>query len=175
MPEAQIDSTQPQILCIDDTPANLKILRAILEPLGYQVLVASNGKTALQIAQGTTADLILLDVVMPGMDGYTVCRKLREDEATKHIPVIFITIKEEKESVVAAFQSGGVDYIIKPFYEEEVLLRVQTHLEIARLTKDLLTKNRMLEQQAAELTKANEQLLLEITKRQQAEEALEAV
>jgi len=167
----QIDSQRPQVLIVDDTPDNLKILWDVLEPEGYKILAAPNGKTALRIATGALPDIILLDILMPDMNGYEVCRRLKENETTKQIPVIFITVRDDKESVIEGFRAGGVDYIIKPFENEEVLLRVKTHLEINRLTQALAAKNRDLEQRTEALTLANQRLKQEIAKRQQAEEA----
>ncbi|MCZ6677003.1 MAG: sigma-54 dependent transcriptional regulator [Candidatus Poribacteria bacterium] len=153
-----------KILIVDDVPANLNTLYAILDRAGYEVLAAPNGAIALKNAAQATPDIILLDIMMPNLDGYEVCRKLKQNPATARIPVIFITAKEEKESLHQAFRVGGVDYIQKPFEKEELLLRIETHLEICRLTKQLLEKN-------TALTLANEQLRLEIAGRQQAEEA----
>ncbi|MFC1715539.1 sigma-54-dependent transcriptional regulator [Candidatus Poribacteria bacterium] len=150
---------QPQILIVDDVPANLKVLRDALEPAGYNILAASNGEAALRIAGSALPDIILLDVMMPpGIDGYEVCHRLKQNEATQHIPVIFITMKDEKESLVEGFRAGGVDYITKPFEAEEVHVRVENHLEISRLTRELLEKNRELQE--------------EITRREQAEDSL---
>jgi len=159
MSEAQFNSVRPRLLIVDDVPANLKLLRDALEPEGYKILGAPNGETALRIAIGALPDIILLDVVMPDMNGYEVCRRLKENEATRHIPVLFVTVKEEKESLVEGFQVGGVDYITKPFEKEEVLARVETHLKISRLTQELLQKNQALQQ--------------EITRREQAEDSLQ--
>lgn len=151
---------QPQVLIVDDVPANLKVLRDALEPAGYDILAASNGEAALRIAASALPDIILLDIMMPpGMDGYQVCRRLKENEATQHIPVIFITMKDQKESLVEGFRAGGVDYITKPFEAEEVHVRVENHLEISRLTRELLEKNRELQE--------------EITRREQAEDSLQ--
>jgi DNA-binding NtrC family response regulator len=161
--------SNPQILIVDDLPANLKVLRDALEPEGYSILGASNGETALKIAAGALPDLILLDVLMPGMDGYEVCRRLKQNETTRHIPVIFVTVRDDKESILQGFRAGGVDYITKPFEKEEVLLRVKTHLEIKLLTEMLAQRNRELERQAMELKRANRQLQQEIAKRKQAE------
>ena len=167
-----------KVLIVDDVPDNLKILRDTLEPKGYKIIVATNGKAALRAADRYLPNLILLDIVMPEMDGYEVCRRLKQNETTQHIPVIFITVMEEKKSVIKGFHVGAVDYITKPFEKEEVQLRVKTHLEINRLTQALAQKNGDLEQRTDELTllnqqlqQANEQLQLEITKRKQAEEA----
>jgi len=163
----EIDATQTRVLIVDDVAANLKVLRDALEPKGYEILGASNGKTALKIAVKALPDIILLDIMMPnGMDGYEVCRQLKQNEATADIPVIFITMKDEEESIVEGFQVGSVDYITKPFYEEEVLVRVETHLKISRLTKELAENN-------AKLQKANTELLQEIARREEAEQSLD--
>jgi len=154
------EDARPKVLIVDDVPANIKILCDVLEPKGYEMLVSSNGETALKIATHTLPDIILLDILMPpGIDGYEVCRRLKQNEQTAHIPVIFITVLEEKESIVEGFRSGGVDYINKSFHEEEVLVRIETHLNNSRLTQELLQKNQELEQ--------------EIARREQAEEAQE--
>ena len=141
--------TQAEILIVDDVPGNLNVLCQTLESGGYNVIAAPNGNLALQILSRTRPDLILLDIVMPEMNGFEVCRRLKADAATTDIPVIFITVKDETESLVEGFQVGGVDYITKPFNEKEVLVRVETHLKIHRLTQELLQKNRALEQEIA--------------------------
>ena len=118
------------ILIVDDTPANLNVLSAILGKRGYRVRPAINGALALKAAQKAAPDLILLDVQMPGMDGYEVCRQLKADEQTRHIPVIFISALDDVLNKVEAFQAGGVDYITKPFQIEEVLARVENQLAL---------------------------------------------
>ena len=158
------DSMETKILIVDDQPANIGILIKTLEPEGYEVLLAPSGEVALKTAPRALPDLILLDILMPGMDGYKVCRRLKENPATRDIPVIFVTAKDETADVLEGFRLGGVDYITKPFEAEEVLVRVRTHLKINRLTKQLLQKN-------TELTQANEQLRQEIARREQAEDA----
>ena len=165
--------TRPQVLIVDDVRENLKMLWDTLEPEGYKILAAPNGKAALRIATGALPDIILLDIMMPDMDGYEVCRQLKQNETTQHIPVIFITVKEEKESVIKGFRVGGVDYIIKPFEKEEVLLRVKTHLEINRLTQTLSENNRDLEQRTDELTLANQRLQQTNQQLQEANQRLE--
>jgi len=147
-----------KILITDDIPANLNLLSDALEPAGYNILAAPSGEVALRIAKRMRPDLILLDVIMPGMDGYETCHRLKQDEATREIPVIFITAKDETQSVVEGFRAGGVDYITKPFQAEEVLIRLATHMKIHRLTQELRQKN--------------QELLEEISKRQQVEAAL---
>jgi len=162
-----------QVLIVDDTSANLKLLRDSLEPEDYEIMVAANGKMALRIATANLPDIILLDIVMPEMNGYEVCRRLKENKSTANIPVIFVTVKDEKNSIIEGLSVGGVDYITKPFEKEEVLLRVKNHLEINRLTTMLLQKNKDLEARTEDLTRANQQLRQEITRREKAEAAQE--
>ena len=147
-----------KILIADDIPANLNLLSDALEPAGYSILAAPSGEIALKISKRMRPDLILLDVIMPGMDGYETCRQLKQDDSTRDIPVIFITAKDETQSVVEGFRAGGVDYIAKPFQTEEVLIRLATHMKIHHLTQELRQKNQELQE--------------EISKRQQAEAAL---
>ncbi|HTI98207.1 MAG TPA: sigma-54 dependent transcriptional regulator [Dongiaceae bacterium] len=154
-----------KILLVDDVPANLTVLAAALEPEGYEIFAAASGATALQVAVKARPDLILLDIMMPGLDGLETCRRLQQAESTRAIPVIFITAKNEVESLVEGFQAGGVDYVVKPFQTGEVLRRVATHLRLHRLTCELREKNRALENRTAEL-------LAEIDRRQKAEMAL---
>ena len=155
-----------KVLLVDDVPANLAVLTSALEPLGYEIFAVPNGATALQVAARAKPDLILLDIMMPGMDGWETCRRLKQMEETREIPVIFITARGELDQVVAGFHCGGVDYIVKPFQAEEVLNRVATHLRTGRLTRELREKNRALEARTAELT-------AEIERRQQVETALQ--
>jgi DNA-binding NtrC family response regulator len=163
-----------KLLVADDNPVNINVLRDALEPHGYEILAAPNGDTALKIAQRALPSLILLDIMMPGMDGFAVCRLLKTIDATREIPVIFLTARQEMESLAEAFQAGGVDYVTKPFQAEEILIRIETHLRTRRLTRELLEKNAALEQRTAELTAANEQLRLEVSRRERAEDAVQA-
>ena len=156
MTKPQVDLNGAKVLLVDDTPANLKVLRQALEPEGYSILIATGGEAALRIARSAHPDLILLDVQMPGMDGFEACRHLKGDAATQDIPVIFVTARAETESVVAGFRVGGVDYIVKPFQSEEVLVRVQTHLKIDRLTRDLEASNRALSEANREIREGTE-------------------
>src|SRR5919199_652924 len=142
---------QANILVVDDAPANLRLLVGILQERGYEVRPVPNGKLALFAAQGRLPDLILLDIMMPEMDGYEVCSKLKADERTKDIPVIFVSALSDVLDKVKAFGVGGVDYITKPFQEEEVLARVSTHLTNQHLQKSLQSKNE-------ELANTNEKL-----------------
>ena len=133
------------VLVVDDIPANRNLLRETLEPEGYEVLLAPDGEAALKIAQRAVPDLILLDVMMPRLDGFETCRRLKQNEATRRIPVIFITAREETPAVMEGFRAGGVDYLTKPFQAEEVLIRLKTHLQNSRLTRVVLEKNKELE------------------------------
>lgn len=132
-----IDYSKKRILLVDDTPSNLAVLRGALEPEGYRLAFASNGEETLEIVPELNPDLILLDVMMPGMDGFETCRRLKTTELGKNIPVIFITAKRETQDVVEGFQAGGVDYIRKPIQQEEVCARVRNHLELLYLRRSL--------------------------------------
>ena len=155
--EAQ-ETTPAEILIADDIPANLKLLTDILTERGYQVRPATGGNLALRSAVIRLPDLILLDVKMPDMDGYEVCRALKADEKSRDIPVIFISALDETRDKVRGFEVGGIDFITKPFQAEEVLARVETHLALRRLQE--------------RLERQNTRLQLEIAERRQAEEAL---
>ena len=139
------------ILVVDDTPENLQLLVGMLKEKGYKVRPVPSGELALSGARGFPPDLILLDIMMPEMDGYEVCSSLKADERTKDIPVIFISALSDVLDKVKAFGVGGVDYITKPFQMEEVVARVETHLALQRLQKSLQDKNE-------ELAKTNEEL-----------------
>ena len=136
-----------RVLLVDDQPANLDVLCELLEAAQYHISMVPSGSLALKIAAQSQPDLILLDVVMPEMDGHEVCRRLKADDKTQAIPVIFITGQDLKEDILAGFQVGGVDYITKPFQDEEVLVRVQTHVRLHRLALELAAKNDELERQ----------------------------
>jgi DNA-binding NtrC family response regulator len=139
--------THEKILIIDDNPANIRLLSDALEQHGHEILTASDGDSGLRIAGLAKPALILLDVMMPLLDGMATCRSLKRTDTTREIPVIFITARHEMESVVAGFRSGAVDYIHKPFHLEEVLSRVETHLQIGRLTRQLRARNDELEKE----------------------------
>ena len=146
-----------EILIVDDKPANLKLLTQVLAGQGYHVRAASSGKHALESVHLSPPHLILLDIKMPGMNGFEVCESLKADPLTGDIPVIFISALDDVQEKVHGFQAGGVDYITKPFQVEEVLARVETHLGLRRLQKQLQDANvRMArELQLAALTQAN--------------------
>ena len=147
------------ILAIDDTPANLRLLVGILNERGYKVRAVPSGKLALSGILQSLPDLILLDIMMPEMDGYEVCEHLKSDELTRDIPVIFISAINEVMDKVKAFAVGGVDYITKPFQVEEVLARVETHLALRSLQKNLIHKNDELAQTLQELKATQEELI----------------
>ena len=126
---------QQEILVVEDTPASLQLLTNILTKQGYRVRPASGGGLALQSVAARLPDLILLDVKMPGMDGYQVCQRLKADEHSRHVPVIFISASSETSEKVKGFNAGGVDYVTKPVEPEEVLARVRTHLRLRELTE----------------------------------------
>ncbi len=153
------------ILIVDDMPDNLRLLSTMLTSYGYHVRKAINGHLALQGAQISPPDLILLDINMPQMNGYEVCEQLKLSENTKDIPVIFISALDDVLEKVKAFQVGGVDYITKPFQVEEVLARVQNQLSLRSLQSKL-------QLQARELHDRNSRLQEEIAERQRAEESI---
>jgi DNA-binding NtrC family response regulator len=174
-----LNSSEITVLIVDDVPANLSLMRSTIESEGYRILGAKTGADALRIAGAAIPDVIMLDVMMPGMDGYEVCRKLKAAKETQDIPVIFVTMKDDQSGVAEGFRAGGVDYIPKPFEREEVLLRLRTHLELRRLSRDLSSKNDTLEAQALELKSlvvelkaTNQQLHDEINNRQLLESSL---
>lgn len=125
------------ILVVDDMPDNLRLLSILLASAGYQVRKALNGQTALNTVRSRAPDLILLDINMPDLDGYEVCRRLKEDENTREIPVIFLSALDDVLDKVKAFQVGGVDYISKPFQDAEAIARIENQLTIARQKKQL--------------------------------------
>ena len=125
------------ILIVDDASKNIQVVANILKQEGYQMAFARNGKTALSRAETMPFDLILLDIMMPEMDGYEACERLKKNPETKDIPVIFLTAKTDKESVLKGFGLGAVDYVTKPFNAAELLARVKTHLELKLAKEDL--------------------------------------
>ncbi len=144
------------ILIVDDNPINLKLLRRTLEDADYKVLLAENGEQALETAITRTPDLILLDIVMPGMDGFEVCRRLKSIDATENIPVIFLTAKNDSIDKVRGLTIGAVDYITKPFDPVEVIARANTHIRLKNLHQQLLQKNIQLEKAYGDLHKKTE-------------------
>ncbi|MBD1829014.1 response regulator [Microcoleus vaginatus GB1-A2] len=156
MTSNQTEENKGNILIVDDTPENLQVLSATLLDRGYKVRGVINGKMAIRAARSGSPDLILLDIKMPEMDGYEVCRQLKAQEETSEIPVIFISALDEVLDKVTAFQVGGVDFITKPFHVAEVLARIEHQLTIQRLKKQLLDRNTELQQEIIERKKAEE-------------------
>ena len=154
-------------LIVDDTPANLQVLSGMLEDRGYVTRPVTNGKMALQAAQNDPPDLILLDIIMPGMDGYEVCARLKADEKLKDIPVIFISALTETLDKVKGFGVGAADYVTKPFQFEEVQARVETHLKLRRLQVELERHDHHLQ----ELVEEQKALMLEQLREQARHEA----
>ncbi len=146
------------ILLVDDNPTNLGILVKSLSDAGYKVRVAQDGESAIAQIPYAKPDLILLDVMMPGIDGFETCQRLKRDPATKDIPVIFMTALADMPDKVKAFQVGAVDYIIKPFRAEEVLVRARTHLGLQKLQNQLKVQNQQLQAEIRERQKAQEAL-----------------
>jgi PAS domain S-box-containing protein len=169
MTEKISTSSFNKILVVDDAAANLQFLTNLLTERGYTVYPASDGELALEFVRLVLPDLILLDIRMPVMDGYEVCRQLKSDNRTSSIPVIFISILENESDKVKAFLEGGVDYITKPFQPEEILARVRNHLRLRQLTDHL--ENTVCER-TEELRNVNERLQNELTERLRAEEEL---
>jgi sigma-B regulation protein RsbU (phosphoserine phosphatase) len=137
------------LLIVDDKPANLRLLSAMLAEQGYKVRSAINGPLALAAAQAVPPDMILLDINMPEMSGYEVCEQLKAGAKTRDIPVMFVSALDQTQDKIRAFTAGGVDYITKPFQLEEVLARVETHLRLRRLQKQLQDANSKFEQELA--------------------------
>jgi two-component sensor histidine kinase len=150
-----VTHTINNILIVDDTPENLTVLRQMLTEYGCRVRPALSGEIALKAVEADIPDLILLDIMMPGMNGFEVCEKLKSDARTRDVPVLFISALNETEDKVMGFQAGGVDYITKPFNAGEVLARVETHLALRNLQ--------------IKIQKQNQQLLDEIEERKEAE------
>ena len=151
-----IDDSAPlaSLLVVDDTLANLRLLGNMLGEEGYEVRPVSSGRQALQAIDHDPPDLILMDVNMPDMDGYEVCRRVRANEQSKDVPVIFVTAWADRAYMVKAFEAGGADYVTKPFLFEEVLARVRTHVALRRTRAALAQSDarvRQLEQRLREL------------------------
>ena len=149
---------QAGILVVDDSSTNLQLLDRILAIRGYSMQLASDGTQGLEFAQANSPDLILPDSMMPGMNGYEVCERLKADEQTRDIPVLFMSALDATGDKVKAFEAGGEDYVTKPFEHEEVLARVATHLALRKLQKQLKTANRELAVRLEELDAANAEL-----------------
>jgi sigma-B regulation protein RsbU (phosphoserine phosphatase) len=149
MSHNQADTPKADILIVDDTPANLRLLSQMLAERGYQVRPVPDGPLALAATRAEPPDLILLDIRMPEMNGYEVCEHLKADAQTRDIPIIFISALDATQDKVKAFTAGGVDYVTKPFQFEEVLARVETHLALRKLQKQLQDANKKMARELA--------------------------
>ncbi|MEM9008770.1 MAG: ATP-binding protein [Cyanobacteria bacterium P01_F01_bin.86] len=156
MPKPVDQHYRADILAIDDTPENLQLLSQLLTERNYKVRSVTKGRTALRAAQAAPPDLILLDINMPEMGGYEVCEHLKVDERTCEIPVIFVSALGETLDKVRAFQVGGVDFVTKPFQVEEVLARIETHLQLRSLRQQLQQQNQQLQQEIRNRKRAQE-------------------
>ena len=141
-----LDLKGVKILIVDDMPANIDVLRKTLGPEDYEIFFATSGEAAIKTAHRCLPDLIILDILMPGLNGFETCQKLKKDPLTRDIPIMFISAKNETKDIVDGFIHGGVDYITKPFQPEEVCARVKTHLHLQMLKCELKSKNRRLEE-----------------------------
>ncbi len=156
------DETTSLILIVDDNPQNLQLLGNILKKRGYKLAAATNGPQALDFAQKKGPDIILLDVMMPGIDGFETCEKLKNEPSTKNIPVIFLTAKTDAESTALGFEKGAVDFVAKPFNSKELLARVKTHLDLKHATEALRREKEIAEeakQMAEEATKLKDKFV----------------
>jgi two-component system, NtrC family, sensor kinase len=131
------------ILIVDDVPNNIRILVELLDPTEYKVAVARSGEKALAIVEDTPPDLILLDIMMPGIDGFETCRRLKADPRTQDIPVIFMSALSETVNKVQGLEVGGVDYITKPIAQAEALARIRVHLELLQTRRRLVQEEKM--------------------------------
>ncbi len=152
-----------KILIVDDNPRNIEVVASLLSGQNYAIEFADSGEQALEWTAGTVFDLILMDIMMPGMNGYDTCRKIKERDAYKDTPVIFLTAKTDTESLAKAFRAGGVDYIAKPFRAEELLARVATHIELKQRRQELKLLNASLEEKVRERTRELEEANKKLT------------
>lgn len=151
------------LLVVDDVPANLSMLIDAASAAGYRVLLAENGERALKLAARTTPDLVLLDVMMPGLDGYATCRRLKADPALRAVPVIFLSALGEVTDKIAGLEAGGLDYVTKPLDPTEVLARVRVHLELRRLQTELQEEVRRRQEAERSLRQSLDRALLVAT------------
>jgi len=145
------------ILIVDDDTTNLQVIGGFLYNKKYKIILAKSGNDALKLVENNLPDLILLDIMMPGINGYEVCEKLKANNQTKNIPIMFLTAKTEAKDIIKGFNTGGVDYITKPFIKEELLARIKTHINL-KVSQDLL------KEQAKKLEEANKIILESVQK-----------
>jgi diguanylate cyclase (GGDEF)-like protein len=152
------NKSQFKILIVDDVPKNIQVAASILQESGYKMAFAQDGQTAVSRSKSKRFDLILLDIMMPEMDGFEVCRRIRGNAANQEVPIIFLTAKEDQDSIVKGFELGAVDYLTKPFNGAELVARVKTHLELFRSKKELMAANARLNKEIAERIKVEKAL-----------------
>ncbi|MFZ6029065.1 MAG: response regulator [Chloroflexota bacterium] len=163
-PLPQINPSECTILIVDDNPTNLGVISDYLKSYGFEILTARSGDMALKRVEYARPDIILMDVMMPGLNGFETCQTLKFNENTRSIPVIFMTALADTEDKVKGFQAGGVDYVTKPIQQEEVLARVTAHLQISKLTANLTARNDELQKTSKDLNYLNEKML-QVTER----------
>ncbi|HWZ48131.1 MAG TPA: response regulator, partial [Herbaspirillum sp.] len=146
------DVSKASILVIDDTPANIQVVMDLLRVEGFRVLIAEDGEDGIESARAGSPDLILLDAMMPGIDGFETCRRLKADPRTRDIPVIFLTALAQTEQKLTGFDVGGADYVTKPLQHKELLARIRTQLENYAARKILRDHNATLELEVAQRT-----------------------
>lgn len=157
----------PQILIVDDIPSNLNFISDILYNEGFRIIVATNGADAIETAKMKLPDLILLDIAMPMLDGFEVCKILKADTLTSDIPIIFLTAKVDYEDIIKGFEAGAVDFVPKPFNSAELISRVNTHIELKKKTEELKYINQFLEEKVTERTAQLEESNINLKKANQ--------
>jgi len=170
------NASKSLIMIIDDEAENIEFLRDLLDQFGFNLLVASNWNDALRLLEDSLPDIILLDVLMPEMDGFEVCRRIKENKKTRDIPILFMTALTDPVNKVTGLELGGADYITKPFQKEEVLTRLKTHFVMRQLQLQLQKTRQTLDDEVSfrtrELTKSNEQLKKELIEQKRMEKIL---
>jgi PleD family two-component response regulator len=148
------DRQPGKILIVDDQPANLQMIQLALEEKGHRVFAVTSGREALELAEKIIPDVVVLDILMPDLNGFETCHKLKEMSVLASIPVIFITARDDDEAMIQGYEEGGVDFIAQPFHKHELQLRVQCHLEIGQLKQEMLQKNHELQERGQQLREA---------------------
>ncbi len=162
--EDSISLKNMKVLLVDDVPTNFELLSKMIEEDGFKVFTEVSGEAALKFLENETPDIILLDIVMQGMDGFETCKQIKSNPLTKDIPVIFLTAKSGSEDILRGFHLGGVDYVTKSFNSEEVLSRITAHLKIRKLTQEREKLNKKLDEQNTVINESNNQFRLMLEK-----------
>lgn len=156
---------KPRILCVDDEPVDLKLFEAALAPEGYEVIKATNGKEALEIIKEQGVDIVFLDVMMPEMDGYEICRRLKKNPLTQHIPIVMVTALSDKESKIKGLEAGANDFLTKPVDRIELLIRTNNLLKIKEFADFLKQHNELLDLEVKKAVEALQKSEEELKKR----------